>query len=91
MSVKNSPLHALNPYFDEDGLIRIRGRLRRACLPKATKNPIVFAILRAHLLLVHIIQHHHLRIIHAGAQLTLASLRNDGFWILPRHSSVHSL
>jgi len=52
VSVKNSPLHALNLYFDEDGLIHIRGWLRRACLPEATKNPIV---LRAHPLLVHII------------------------------------
>jgi len=26
---KNSSLRALNPYFDEDGFIRIRGRLRR--------------------------------------------------------------
>jgi len=71
----NSPLCALNPYFDEDELIHIRGR---ACLPQATKNPIV---LRAHPLLICIIQYHYLRTMHAGAQLMLASLRNE-FWIL---------
>ncbi|KAG5339771.1 SETMR methyltransferase, partial [Acromyrmex heyeri] len=65
---KNSPLSVLKPYMNEDGLIRIRGRLCRACLPRATRNPIV---LRAHPLLVLIIQHHHLRTLHAGSQLML--------------------
>ena len=45
--LKNSPLSVLNPYMDK--LIRIRGRLRRACLSGAMRNPIV---LRAHPLLV---------------------------------------
>ena len=60
--------------MDEDGLIRIRGRLRRVCLPGATSNPIVL-----HPLLV-LIQHHHLRTLHAGSQL-IALLRHE-FWIL---------
>jgi len=49
---KNSPIFVLNPYMDKDGLIRIRGRLRRVCLPGATRNPIVL-----HPLLI-LIQHH---------------------------------
>jgi len=49
---KNSPLRAFNPYFDEDGLIRIR-RLRRTYFLEAT-NP---TIVRVHPLLVHIIHH----------------------------------
>ena len=71
---KSSALSVLNSYIDEDGLIRIRGRLRRACLPEATKNPIV---LQVHPLLILIIQHHPLRTLHAGSQLTLASLRQE--------------
>ena len=54
--------------MDDDRLIRIRGRLRRACLPGAMRNPIV---LRAHPLLVLIIQYHHLRMLHTDSQLTL--------------------
>jgi len=68
---KNSLLSVLNPYMDEDGLIAIPGRLRRACLPGATRNSIV---LHAHPLLILIIQHHHLRTLHVGSQLTLVSL-----------------
>jgi len=80
---KNSPLWALNPYFDEDGFIR--ERLCRICLLEATKNSI---ILRAHSL--NIIQHHHLRTVHAGFQSTLASLRNE-FWILRSRAIVQSV
>ena len=84
---KSSPLSVLNPYINENGLIRIRGRLRRACLPEATKNPIV---LRTYPLLVLIIQHHHLRTLHAGSQLTLASLRQE-FWIHRARATVRSV
>jgi len=46
---KNSPLYVLNPYRDENGLVRIQGRLRRAYLLGAMRNSIV---LHAHPLLV---------------------------------------
>ncbi|XP_029166951.1 uncharacterized protein LOC114937603 [Nylanderia fulva] len=84
---KTSSLSTLNPYLDADGLLRIRGRLRHACLSETTKNPLV---LRAHPLLVLIIQHHHLRTLHAGPQLTLASLRNE-FWILRSRATVRAV
>ena len=84
---KSSPLSVLNPYIDEDGLIRIRGKLRRTCLPEASKNLI---ILRAHPLLVLIIQHHHLRTFHIDSQLTVASLRQE-FWILRARATVRSV
>jgi len=84
---ENSHLCALNPYFDEDELIRIRGGFCRACLPEATKNLIV---LRAQPLLVRIIQYHHLRTLHADAQLTFAPLTNE-FWILRSRTIVRSV
>ncbi|XP_018392979.1 PREDICTED: uncharacterized protein LOC108772033 [Cyphomyrmex costatus] len=84
---KNSPLSTLNPYLDKEGLIRLRGRLRRANLPGATKNPLV---LRSHPLVVLIIQHHHLRMLHSGVQLTLASLRSE-FWILRARATVRGV
>lgn len=84
---KTSPLSSLNPYFDAEGLLRVRGRLRHARLPEAARNPIV---LRGHPLLSLIIKHHHLRTLHAGTQLTLASLRNE-FWILRSRATVRSV
>ncbi|XP_071577161.1 uncharacterized protein [Temnothorax nylanderi] len=84
---KTSPLSPLNPYLDPDGLIRVGGRLRHTCLPGTTKNPIV---LRSHPLLPRLIEHHHLRALHAGPQLTLASLRSE-FWILRSRATVRSV
>lgn len=77
----------LNPYLDSDGLLCIQGRLRSARLPGAVKNPIV---LRAHPLLSRIIEHHHLKTLHAGLQLTITSLQNK-FWILCARTTVCSV
>ncbi|XP_018392969.1 PREDICTED: uncharacterized protein LOC108772023, partial [Cyphomyrmex costatus] len=81
---KGSALSSLNPYYDEEGLLRIRGRLRRSSLPGTAKNPIV---LRAHPLVALLIRHHHLRMMHAGSQLSLTSLRAE-FWILRSRATV---
>ena len=89
---KSSPFSVLNPYIDEDGLIRIRGRLCRAYLPEVTKNLIV---LRAHPLLVFIIQHHHLRMLHADCMRFSINARVIATRILnfpgPRYCSIRSL
>ncbi|XP_024893685.1 uncharacterized protein LOC112468635 [Temnothorax curvispinosus] len=84
---KSCALSSLNPYLDSEGLIRVRGRLRQSHLPEAMKNPI---ILSSHHLLSLIIQHHHLKTLHAGPQLTLASLRNE-FWILRASAVVRAV
>ncbi|XP_011687752.1 PREDICTED: uncharacterized protein LOC105449960 [Wasmannia auropunctata] len=84
---KSSSLSSLNPYLDSDGLLRVGGRLRHARLPGATKNPIV---VRSHPLLSLIIEHHHMRTLHAGPQLTLASLRSE-FWLLRSRATVRSV
>lgn len=75
---KSKYLSSFSPYVDADGLLRVGGRLRHSNLPEVIKHPI---ILRSHSLLSLLILHHHLRTLHGGSQLTLASLRNE-FWIL---------
>lgn len=84
---KSSSLASLNPYVDSQGLLRVGGRLRHSRLPDSTKNPIV---IRSHPLLSLLIMHHHLRTLHGGPQLTLASLRNE-FWILRARSAVRNV
>ena len=38
---KSSCLYRLDPFLDEDDVIRVGGRVRRANLPFATKHPVV--------------------------------------------------
>lgn len=74
----NSPLSSLTPILDEEGVIRVQGRLRNAILPETAKHP---AILPAdsHLTTL-IIRHVHEQVLHGGLQLTLRTIR-DEFWI----------
>ncbi|XP_011877984.1 PREDICTED: uncharacterized protein LOC105567609 [Vollenhovia emeryi] len=73
-----SSILALNPYLDEHGLIRVGGRLDHTTLPFRTKHPI---LMDAHPLVRLIVRATHLRALHAGLQLTLATIRRD-FWII---------
>jgi len=83
---KNSKLKSLNPFIDEQGSIRIRGRLQNADLPAKTKTPIV---LGAHPLVSLLIQATHLRALHSGPQLTLCLLREE-FWILRARQTIRA-
>lgn len=82
-----SALISLNPFLGEDKLIRVGGRLANAPLPRMTKHPVILA---SHPLVKLIVQHAHLRSLHAGTQLTLATVRRE-FWILRARSVVRSV
>ncbi|XP_029172121.1 uncharacterized protein LOC114941332 [Nylanderia fulva] len=84
---KSSTLLSLNPYLDNDQIIRVGGRLRNATLQSAVRNPIV---LKDHALVRMIIMDTHRRMLHAGSQLTLARIR-EKFWILRARSLVRAV
>ncbi|XP_029157646.1 uncharacterized protein LOC114930069 [Nylanderia fulva] len=73
-----SVLLPLAPYLDEDQIIRVGGRLSRAPIPAHVKHPIVLA---PHPLVQLLIQDIHKRYLHAGIQLTLATLRQR-YWVI---------
>jgi len=81
-----SVLRSLNPTLGDE-LIRVGGRLSNAPLPMSMKHPIILA---SHPLITLIVQHAHLRSLHTGTQLTLATLRRE-FWILRARTIVKSV
>ncbi|XP_076301464.1 uncharacterized protein LOC143219346 [Lasioglossum baleicum] len=83
----NDPLESLNPFLDEDGILRVGGRLRNASIPLNSKYPI---LLTTHPLVRLIIEQAHVRALHAGLQLTLHTLRQD-YWLLRGRSQVKSV
>ncbi|XP_011690496.1 PREDICTED: uncharacterized protein LOC105451622 [Wasmannia auropunctata] len=82
-----SSILSLNPFLDADELIRVGGRLRNAPLSFNVKYPI---LLSSHSLVTLIIRQAHLRSLHAGSQLTIATLRQE-FWILRARNLVKSV
>ncbi|XP_067205357.1 uncharacterized protein [Linepithema humile] len=68
-----SNLKAMNPFIDENGILRVGGRLKNSELQPEAKHPI---LLPHHSRLTKlIIQQEHKRILHAGVEATLAAVR----------------
>ena len=73
-----SPLSPLRAFLDEQGLIRVGGRLRHAAVPSDYKHPIVIS--RHSSLARPLVTDAHLATLHGGFTLTRCYLLH-GFWI----------
>ncbi|XP_071643027.1 uncharacterized protein [Temnothorax longispinosus] len=82
---RGSRLYSLNPYLDNCEILRVGGRLENAQLPEATKHPIILP--STHHVARLIIRDKHQKLFHAGAQATLASIR-DEYWPLAARNEV---
>lgn len=75
----------MNPFIDEDGILRVGGRLEQADLPFEERHP---AILPSHNEFVTLlIDNAHRLTLHGGVQLVMAHLRNR-YWILHARRSI---
>ena len=83
---KASPIRRLDPFLDENGIIRVGGRLRRLDTPTREKHPVILPK-EAHIT-KFIVEHIHGREKHQGRQYTLGSTRLSGYWPINGHSLV---
>ncbi|XP_024883847.1 uncharacterized protein LOC112462352 [Temnothorax curvispinosus] len=81
--LRSSLVH-LNPFLDDHGVLRARGRLKHALLPHDEKHPMI--VPPSSWLTRLLIDSCHRRTLHGGVQLTLGLLRLR-FWI-PRGRTV---
>jgi len=75
---RSSKIHELNPFLDDDGLIKLGGRLKHANLDELQKHPYILGQGKVAELLIMM---HHRRMLHGGIRDTLTDLR-DKMWIL---------
>ncbi|XP_038150062.1 uncharacterized protein LOC119789301 [Cyprinodon tularosa] len=74
-----SKLFKMDVFLDQDGLLRVGGRLKNASLPTSLKHPVV--IPKNHHITKAIIAHCHEKVQHQGKGLTINEIRSNGFWI----------
>ncbi|XP_074109295.1 uncharacterized protein LOC141534050 [Cotesia typhae] len=85
---KNLRLRCLNPFLDQNGLLRVGGRLKHAPISFTTKHPILLP--SHHYVTDLIIRETHKNSYHAGIQATLSTLRHK-FWLLDGKSQIRRI
>ncbi|XP_025835281.1 uncharacterized protein LOC108742837 isoform X2 [Agrilus planipennis] len=85
---KTSNLLQLNPFLDESRLLRVGGRLKNASIPYDQRHQMILSAKHrfAHLL----IESEHKRLLHAGCQTVLVSLRKR-FWLLAAKNQIKKI
>ncbi|KAL6465838.1 hypothetical protein MHYP_G00259710, partial [Metynnis hypsauchen] len=85
---KNSKLYKLSPFLDEDGILRVGGRLSQASLHPHVKHPAILP--KGDHISSLLVKHFHERVYHQGRGMTVNELRANGWWILGCSSVVSS-
>ena len=83
-----SKIASLNPFTDEDGIIRVGGRLRNADISYSRKHPILLP--RSNHITHLIIRHEHIKHFHAGLQATLNHVRAN-YWPIGGKSTIRKI
>ena len=83
----SSQIYNLDPYIDEDGIIRVGGRLDKSNLNNECKHPIVLP--KGSPISKLIIVWCHKKTDHTGRGTTLNENRTSGFWIVCADSVTH--
>ena len=84
-----SSLYKLDPFVDEDGILRVGGRLRRASLSDDMKFPIILPR-NSHVTKL-IVRYFHESTSHQGKTMTINEVRSNGFWIISGSVVVSSI
>ena len=85
---KNSSIVNLDPYLDDDSILRVGGRLRSAEIDRNFKNPCI--IPRSHIARL-LINHQHAMVHHQGRHYTEGAVRSAGYWVVGCKKLVSSV
>ncbi|XP_013855847.1 uncharacterized protein LOC106511638, partial [Austrofundulus limnaeus] len=85
---KDHELYKLSPFLDEEGILRVGGRLSKAALHTHVKHPAILPK-DSHISTL-LIRHFHSKVHHQGRGMTMNELRANGWWILGSSRAVSS-
>nr|XP_017209156.1 uncharacterized protein LOC101887079 [Danio rerio] len=85
---RSNRLYNLNTFVDQDGLLKVGGRLCEASIPNAVKYPVILP--KEHQLTKLLIADCHEKMAHQGKGMTINEIRSRGFWITGVNRTVAS-
>ena len=86
----HSSIFNLHPFIDEDGIMRVGGRLNHSMSMNFDEKHPVLMPKKGHITQI-LIRHFHEQVAHQGREFTLAKMRSSGYWILGARGLVASL
>ena len=78
-SIKRLPFFKLNPFIDNEGIIRVGGRLENSTFPFEVKHPIILPN-NGHVSKM-LVSYIHCKS-HQGRGMTVSAIRESGYWII---------
>ena len=85
---KKSKIYNLVPFICEDGLLRVRGRLKNSELSFNKRHPIILS--KSNFLTNQIIKYYHSYFYHAGVQTILYTM-HDKFWSIDARNQIKKI
>ena len=82
-------LSRLDPFLDQDGILRVGGRMKRTECFEVVKHPAILpdkAIATKRL-----VRYHHQKVQHSGRTTTVGEVRQSGFWVVNVNSCVRNI
>ena len=83
------PIAKLDPFLDDQGVLRVGGRLRQADMAFNKKHPALLP--KEHPVTKALLLHLHQHTAHQGRGMLVSTLRNNGFWIVGASRMAGSL
>ena len=85
----NNRLNRLDPFLDNNGLIRVGGRVKDATMPFEIKHPLILP--KDHFITRLIVSHYHEKSCHQGKGITMNAIRSQGLWVVGLGNMVSSV
>ena len=85
-SLKKSSFYRLDPYIDNNGILRVGGHLHQNHLTFKEKHQVLLP--KGHHVSMLVLRYYHEQVHHQGSQITHGALRNAGYWLVGGHRAV---
>ena len=84
-------LGCLNQFMNENGLIRVGGRLKKLTLEFGAIHSVLVLLSKAGNITKMIVRWYHEKAAHSGTNITLNKLRSSGYWVMQENSVVREI
>ena len=86
---RNNKLYSLDPFVDEDQVLRVDGRLKDTSLYNSCTHPILLP--KNGTVTELPIRWYHAKTAHGGRDSTLSEIRSNGYWIIDENSKTRQI